>query len=112
MQLLTSLYGEALILGLIAWGLTWMFSADLGREIARRCGVSILLFILGNMLWPPAGADFFQATIRIILAFAALPAAFVWLVHPRNAAELLRLIGALGLSLFLLAFALHCTALL
>jgi hypothetical protein len=109
-QLITALYGQALMLGLIACGLAWMFSADTGREIAKRCEVSILLFIVGNVLWPPAGLGFVEAGIRFSLALAALVAALVWLVNPRNAAQLLRLIGALALGSFLLALALRSIA--
>jgi hypothetical protein len=107
MQIITTLYGQMLMLALIACGLAWMFSPDAGREIAKRCGVSILLFCLGNMLWPPPGVAFFEAAIRTLLALAAVPAAFIWLIHPRNTAQLLRLIGTLALGLFLLVFALH-----
>ena len=87
-----------------------MFSPDAGREVTKRCGVSILLFAAGKVLWPPSGVDFFQAAIRILLALAAVVASFAWLVHPQNAAHLLRLIGGLALSLFLLAVALGTIA--
>src|SRR5436309_2194648 len=105
MQVLSSFYGSAITLAVIACGLAWIVSADIGREIAKRCGVLILLFSLGNVFWPPAGVDFFEATMRILPAIGALVGALVWLIDPRSAAELLRWFGALGLGLFLLIFA-------
>jgi hypothetical protein len=110
MQTLTTLYGQTLTLGLVLCGFVWMFSADTGREVAKRCGVSILLFGVGNTLWPPAGVGFFEAAIRILLALAALLGAFAWLVHPRRAGQLVLLIGALALGFFLLAFSLRSIA--
>lgn len=107
MQALTVLYAQTLLLGLVVCGLTMMVAPDLGRDIAKRCGVSILLFILGNLLWPPSGSHFLQAAFRMLLALAAIIAAAVWLVHPRSAAHALRVIGILALGVFLLGFALH-----
>lgn len=107
MQLITMLYGQALLLGLITCGITMMIAPNLGREIAKRCGISILLFIVGTVLWPPTGARFLQAAFRILMALAAIITAVVWLVHPHNAAHVLRVTGVLVLGLFLLAVALH-----
>lgn len=107
MQVITTLYGQALMLGLIACGLAWILSPNVGQQIAKRCAASVFFFLVGTVALTMAGGNFFQSVIRTLLASAALLAAFVWLVHSANAARLLRLIGALGFGLFLLVFSLH-----
>src|SRR5262245_23210191 len=93
-------YGPALLLALTGCALAFIVAPETGREIGKRCALSVLLFCLGATLGAPTGSGALIKAIFNAASFAVLVAAFVWLVHPGSAGRLLQLTGAIAVAIF------------
>src|SRR5437899_3312610 len=95
---LTSLYGQVLLLVVIVCGLVWMVAPDVGRQIASRGVLSLLLFIGGSMLAAAPRHSLFLGTAQLVLAFVLILASLLCLIDLPRAAALLGTGVVLGLG--------------
>ncbi len=96
MQFLESIFGVVFLIGIIICGLAWMFSAQHGVGIAKRIGLSVLMFIVGTMVVPPPGTNLLIGALQILLAFALMLVAIIGLVSSHATRSLLRIVAAIG----------------
>lgn len=96
MQFLESFFGVLFLIGIIACGLAWMFSAHDGMGISKRIGVSLLMFVIGTMLVPTPGTNLLVGAVQILLAFGLMLVAIIGLVSSHATGSLLRILVALG----------------
>jgi hypothetical protein len=103
MQFLESFLGVFFLIGIIACGLAWMFSAHHGIGIAKRVGLSVLMFVIGTMLTPAPGTNLLVGAVQLLLAFALMLVAVIGLVSSHAIANLLRIVVVLGGAALVLA---------
>jgi hypothetical protein len=96
MQFPESFFGFCFLIGIIGCGLAWMFSGHHGMVIAKRIGVSALMFVIGTMLVPTPGTSLSGGAVQILLAFALTLVALIGLVNSHATGSLLRVVAAVG----------------
>lgn len=84
------------LIGIIACGLAWMFSVHHGMGIAKRIGLSVLMFVIGSMLVPTPGTNLMIGAVQILLALALMLVAIIGLVSSHATLSLLRIVAVLG----------------
>jgi hypothetical protein len=91
-----SFFGVFFLIGIIACGLAWMFSAHHGMGIAKRIGLSALMFVIGTMLVPTPGTNLLIGAVQIILAFGLILVSIIGPVSSQATASLFRIVALLG----------------
>lgn len=64
--------------------------------IAKRIGLSALMFVIGTMLVPTPGTNLLIGAAQILLAFALMLVAIIGLVSSHAILSLLRIVALLG----------------
>ncbi|HWZ30733.1 MAG TPA: hypothetical protein VNX18_05345 [Bryobacteraceae bacterium] len=96
MQVLESFFGVLFLIGIVACGLVWMFSAHHGMGIAKGIGLSVLMFIAGRVLVPMPGTNLFVGVVEILLAFTLMLVAIIGPVGSHATTSLVRIVAAVG----------------
>jgi hypothetical protein len=96
MQFLESFFGVFFLIAIIACGLAWMFSAHHGMGIAKRIGLSVLMFVIATMLVPAPRTNPFVGAVEILLVFALMLVAIIGLVSSHATISLVRIVAAVG----------------
>jgi len=96
MQFLESFFGVLVLIGIIACGLAWMFSAHHGMCIAKRIGLSVLMFVIGTILVPTPGTNLLIGAVQIVFSFALALVAIIGLVSSHAIDGFLRIVVWLG----------------
>jgi hypothetical protein len=86
-QLIEAFFGVFWLIGIVACGLAWMFSAHHGVRIAARIGTSVVLFTIGMMLVPRPGTSLLIGAVQIVVGLVLLIGAIFALVNGRRAAR-------------------------
>jgi len=73
-----------------------MFSVHHGMGIAKRIGLSVLMFVIGSMLVPTPGTNLMIGAVQILLALALMLVAIIGLVSSHATLSLLRIVAVLG----------------
>jgi hypothetical protein len=98
--MLASFFGQILLLVIIACGLLYLISPQAGRELAKRGGISLLLFFGCLICLPGSDAGALWAAVRWLAGLALGLSALLYLAKPEQAGDLVR--GAVSCSALLL----------
>jgi len=80
--MITSLFGVVFLITLISISMSVAVKPALAGEIARRLGVSILLFVAGTVMHPDTQQSLLLGGVRLLLCLALWLAAPVYIVAP------------------------------
>ena len=98
MTALTDFFGKVYLVGIVFCGLVWLFSPHTGQEIAKRAGLSFLLFAAASFVLPTAGDGVLFRSVCLLLSFTLFLAALFYLIDPERARGLLGAIAILALA--------------
>jgi len=82
MPAITAFFGRLFFVVLIVCAFAWMFSPALGRKIAKRGAISLLLFTAAVMLLPTPNQGVLVGGVHVVLVFTFVLAAFFYLFDP------------------------------
>lgn len=95
MTALAAFFGTLCLVAILACGLLWVASPAAGREVARRVGVSLALFVAASLVLPGPGSGIAAGAVRLVFGSLLAFAAVWYLFAPAKARAI---IGGLALG--------------